>query len=127
MRLVFTYICQVKKLSILFFLLGLFSVSLASGSYAKTISESTLSSIQEKSLTLQAPTNWTAIVIEEVVGFKTFEQTFNPGTFLFFEKKSASKRIAFLDPFSKNKDNFFFKNNQKKLLSQQIYPFHFYW
>ena len=116
-----------KKLSILFFLLGLFSASQISNRYARTISESTVFSIHKKSITLKTPTNWTAIIVEEVTGVKTLEQIFTPLPHLFYEKKSDSKEITFLDPFSKNKNNCFFKNHQKKFLSQQIYPFHFYW
>ncbi|MCB0458019.1 MAG: hypothetical protein KDC91_09775, partial [Flavobacteriaceae bacterium] len=118
----------VKKILVFLFLQGVISVALASSNITEPKASSPAAlSFQQTLSTFLNPPQSRAIIVEEVQTGSTLEQNFNFSTFLYFEKKSASKAFFFTAPFSIKRNPSFFKNNLKRLLSQQIYPFHFYW
>lgn len=104
------------------------SILLTSESFAfSTQEEGTKSTLQDGTASIQVPLNHRALIVEEFGTTKTFEQNFYPQIHFFSENNSRFNHLYFVCVLSENKDNFLFKKNLKKLLSQQIFPFHLFW
>ncbi|MEZ4778181.1 MAG: hypothetical protein R2786_02220 [Flavobacteriaceae bacterium] len=117
-----------KKTLIFLFLQGIIATALASTNIPESkVSTPIVVSFQQTLSTFQNPLQSSAIIVEEAQTSSTPEQNFNFTVFLYFEKKSDSKEFFWIESLSKKRTLSCFKNNLKKLLSQQIHPFHFYW
>ncbi|HAT66146.1 MAG TPA: hypothetical protein DCS66_16385 [Flavobacteriaceae bacterium] len=102
------------------------SIFLTSESFAFSIKVEA-STIQDEGSFLQNPINHQALFVEELATVKTFEQNFYPQIHFLSNKNSRFNTLFFVSSLSENKDNFLFKKNLKKLLTQQIFPFHLFW
>lgn len=117
-----------KRTTLIFFLQLLISIFLTSESFAfSSQKEGTTSTLQDGTVSIQVPQNHQALFVEEFGTNKTFEQNFYPQIHFFSNKSSRYNPFFFDSSLSENKDNFIYKKNLKKLLSQQIFPFHFFW
>lgn len=117
-----------KRTSIFLFLQLLISIFLTSESFAfPTFEEVTKSSFQDGNSSIQVPINHQALFVEEVGTVKTFEQNFYPKINFFSENNSRYKKLITVCLLSESKGHFLFKKNLKRLLTQQIFPYHLFW
>ncbi|MEZ4857258.1 MAG: hypothetical protein R2781_00435 [Flavobacteriaceae bacterium] len=117
-----------KKTLLFLSLPFLISIFLTSESFAFSTSEGAVTSFFQKENTgIQAPINHPLLFVDEVAVGNSFEQNFYPKINFFSEKCTRFNALLLGNTPSENKALFLFKKNLKKLLSQQIFPFHLFW